>query len=168
MTARNVLLLTLLASPPAAAQSDSASPWRDPAAPRSSAWLSLLPEGEAKRKFILDCTGCRQFDARIARVRGHAPHRGPMGRGHHPHARVRGATTSFPVIAADRDPEATAAWLARHLPAREVREAPIGSATQAEITEYMMPEPQDLPHDVAVEPGGSVLVTGMFTHRLYR
>jgi virginiamycin B lyase len=168
MTARNVLLLTLLASPPAAAQSDSASPWRDPAAPRSSAWLSLLPEGEAKRKFILDCTGCHQFDARIARPGGT-----PRTEAQWVEAITRmlgyaGATTSFPVIAADRDPEATAAWLARHLPAGEVREAPIGSATQAEITEYMMPEPQDLPHDVAVEPGGSVLVTGMFTHRLYR
>ena len=38
--------------------------------PRSSAWLSLLPDGEAKRKFILDCTGCHQFDEKIARPQG--------------------------------------------------------------------------------------------------
>ena len=168
MITRNVLLLTLLASSPAAAQTDSAAPWRDPASPRSSAWLSLLPEGEAKRKFILDCTGCHQFDARIARPGGT-----PRTETQWVEAITRmlgyaGATTSFPIIAADRDPKATAAWLARHLPAGEVREAPVASATQAEITEYMLPEPQDLPHDVAVEPGGSVLVTGMFTHRLYR
>ena len=30
--------------------------------PRSSAWLTLLPDGETKRKFILDCTGCHQFN----------------------------------------------------------------------------------------------------------
>ena len=33
----------------------------------SSAWLSQLPDGETKRKFILDCTGCHQFDEKIAR-----------------------------------------------------------------------------------------------------
>jgi len=31
-----------------------------------------------------------------------------------------------------------------------------------------MPEPDDLPHDIAIERSGTVLVTGMFTHRLYR
>ena len=167
MIIRNVLLLTLLALSPAAAQTDPAS-WRDPAAPRSSAWLSLLPDGEAKRKFILDCTGCHQFDARIARPGGiprtEAQWTEAVGR----MLGYAGATTSFPVIAADRDPKATAAWLARHLPAGEVPEPPMASPARAEITEYPMPEPQDLPHDVAVEPGGSVLVTGMFTHRLYR
>lgn len=40
-----------------------------PAPPRSSAWLSRLPAGEAKRKFILDCAGCHQFDEKIARPR---------------------------------------------------------------------------------------------------
>jgi streptogramin lyase len=167
MMTRNVLLLTLLALSPAAAQTDPAS-WRDPAAPRSSAWLSLLPDGEAKRKFILDCTGCHQFDDRIARPGGtprtEAQWTEAVGR----MLGYAGATTSFPVIAADRDPKATAAWLARHLPAGEVRDSATASPARVEITEYPMPEPQDLPHDVAVEPGGSVLVTGMFTHRLYR
>lgn len=31
-----------------------------------------------------------------------------------------------------------------------------------------MPQPGDLPHDVAIEPSGSILVTGMFTDVLYR
>ena len=38
--------------------------------PRSSAWLSLLPDGVTKRKFILDCTGCHKFDEKIARPQG--------------------------------------------------------------------------------------------------
>ena len=163
-----VLLLALLAAPPAVAQTDSTAPWRDPAAPRSSTWLSLLPDGEAKRKFVLDCTGCHQFDARIARPGGR-----PRTEAEWVAAVTRmlgyaGATTKFPVIAADREPKATAAWLARHLPAGDVREVPIASPARADITEYPMPEAQDLPHDVAVEAGGMVLVTGMFTHRLYR
>ncbi|HEX5963586.1 MAG TPA: hypothetical protein VFY42_07655, partial [Gemmatimonadales bacterium] len=36
----------------------------------SAGWLSRLPDGETKRKFILDCTGCHQFDEKIARVNG--------------------------------------------------------------------------------------------------
>ena len=44
----------------------------------------------------------------------------------------------------------------------------VPTAAKATITEYPMPEPQDLPHDVVVEPDGRVLVTGMFTHVLYR
>lgn len=39
----------------------------DPSA-RSAGWLARLPDGETKRKFLLDCTGCHQFDERIARL----------------------------------------------------------------------------------------------------
>ena len=168
MTIRNVLFLTLLAVAPGAAQTPAAAPPPSLADPPSSSWLSLLPEGEAKRRFVLDCTGCHQFDAKIARPAGT-----PRSEAQWVEAITRmlgyaGATTSFPVIAAARDAKATAAWLARHLPAGEMRQAPGAPAAGAEITEYLMPVPQDLPHDVAVEPGGTVLVTGMFTHRLFR
>ena len=135
---------------------------------RSAGWLARLPDGETKRKFLLDCTGCHQFDERIARPGGK-----PRSEVGWVEAVTRmlgyaGATTSFPVIAADRDPRATAAWLARHLPAGAVAEPVLPRAAKATITEYLMPEPQDLPHDVVVEAGGSVVVTGMFTHVLYR
>ena len=139
----------------------------DPPA-RSSGWLARLPDGETKRKFLLDCTGCHQFDERIARPGGT-----PRTEAGWVEAVTRmlgyaGATTSFPVIAADRDPEMTAAWLARHLPAGPVADPLVPTAARAAITEYPMPEAQDLPHDVVVEPDGRVLVTGMFTHVLYR
>ena len=165
MLFRDVLHLTLLTAGPSATHSAGPSP-TDP--PASSAWLSLLPDGEAKRKFILDCTGCHQFDARIARPEGK-----PRTEAQWEEAITRmlgyaGATTPFPVIAADRDAAATAAWLARHLSAGEIPAAPVASPARADITEYLMPVAQDLPHDVAVEPDGRVLVTGMFTHRLYR
>ena len=139
----------------------------DPPA-RSSGWLARLPDGETKRKFLLDCTGCHQFDEWIARPGGT-----PRTEAGWVEAVTRmlgyaGATTSFPVIAADRDPKATAAWLARHLPAGPVADPVVPTAAKAAITEYPMPEAQDLPHDVVVEPDGRVLVTGMFTHVLYR
>jgi hypothetical protein len=56
-------LWLLVAAAPAAAQAPEK-------APRSSDWLTLLPDGETKRKFILDCTGCHQFDEKIARIQG--------------------------------------------------------------------------------------------------
>lgn len=136
--------------------------------PRSSAWLSRLPDGEVKRKFILDCTGCHQFDEKIARPQGK-----PRTEAQWVEAVTRmlgyaGATTSFPIIAADRDAKATAAWLAKNLSAGNVADVTLPRTSTADIKEFMMPVPQDLPHDLAIEPNGDVLVTGMFTHKLYR
>jgi len=161
-------LAILAAATPLAAQTTTFPPPPTLADPTSSAWLSALPEGEIKRRFILDCTGCHQFDGRIARPRGV-----PRTEAGWVEAITRmlgyaGATTSFPVISSGRDPRATAAWLARHVPRDPVSPAAITATGRADVTEYPLPEPGDLPHDVAVEPDGRVLVTGMFTHRLYR
>ena len=157
----------------------AAAAWRPgapPAAPplaatapaRSSAWLARLPDGEAKRKFILDCTGCHQFDERIARPQGPPRTEAQWAEAVTRMLGYAGATTSFPVIAADRDAKATAAWLAKSLAPGEVADVAVTASKQADIREYMMPEAQDLPHDVVVEPNGDVVITGMFTHRLYR
>ena len=35
------------------------------------------------------------------------------------------------------------------------------------ITEYDMPVPRDLPHDLFVDAAGEVVITGMFTHRMW-
>ncbi|HEU4681682.1 MAG TPA: hypothetical protein VFS51_08055 [Gemmatimonadales bacterium] len=136
--------------------------------PSSSAWLARLPDGEAKRKFILDCTGCHQFDAKIALAGDR-----PRTRAEWVEAVTRmlgyaGASSSFPIMAADRNPERTADWLVRYLGSRTVEQPKLPIESPAEFTEFLMPEAGDLPHDVAVEPSGAVLITGMFTHRLYR
>jgi streptogramin lyase len=135
--------------------------------PPSAAWLSLLPDGEEKRKFILDCTGCHQFDGDIALVDGRVRTEAEWAAAVTKMLGFAGATTGFPVIAADRDALATAAWLAKYV--RERPGPPAAAALgRAEVREYLMPEPGDLPHDVAIETSGSVLITGMFTHKLYR
>ena len=161
MSGRIALLLASFLTPAAAAQSDGNR------LARSSEWLSLLPDGEAKRKFVLDCTGCHQFDEKIARTNGRARTESEWAEAVSRMLGYAGATTSFPVIAADRDPKTTAAWLARHLGKKPGPVEP-GSSGKATITEFLVPDPKDLPHDLAVEPSGSILVTGMFTHRLYR
>jgi virginiamycin B lyase len=132
----------------------------------SARWLALLPDGEAKRKFILDCTGCHQFDGRIARVIGGSA----RTRDQWVDAVTRmlgfaGASTGFPVIAHDRDAAATAAWLTQHL-TREPTEAAL-TPKPGTVTEYDVSSPGDLPHDVAIDASGRVVVTGMFSHNMY-
>jgi virginiamycin B lyase len=140
--------------------------------PASSAeWLALLPDGEEKRRFVLDCTGCHQFDQQIARPKGQARTRDEWYAAVARMMTYAGATTPFPVISAYRNADATANWLSRHLTAS--RTAAPGRVTRGTVvyggmvTEFLMPEPQDLPHDVAVDRAGQVVITGMMTHRMY-
>ena len=135
---------------------------------RSSAWLSRLPDGEVKRRFILDCTGCHQFDEKIARPQGIARTEAQWTEAVTRMLGYAGATTGFPVIAADRDAKATAAWLTKSLAAGDVADVVVSPSRKADVREYLMPVAQDLPHDVVVEPDGDVVITGMFSHRLYR
>jgi virginiamycin B lyase len=82
-----------------------------------------------------------------------------------------GQGTGFPIISSWPDPEALGPWLERHLSADAV--APVIAADllpvqEPDIVEYNIPVAMDLPHDLMVDPEGQVLVTGMFTHRMYR
>jgi hypothetical protein len=56
----------------AAAQGAATPAGRDLSNASASQLLRLLPDGEVKRRFLLDCTGCRTFDARIAPPAGRA------------------------------------------------------------------------------------------------
>lgn len=132
----------------------------------SSDWLALLPAGAEKRRFVLDCTGCHQFDERIARTQGRARTAAEWEAAVARMLGYAGADSRFPVISAGRDPAATASWLARHLahaPAPRPARVPRG----AEVTEFLLPVAGDLPHDVAVDSRGRVVITGMMTHRMY-
>jgi virginiamycin B lyase len=148
----------------AAADSRHSSAW----------WLGAIPEGEAKRKFILDCTGCHQLDESHALFNGAARSRQKWSEDITRMLGFAGASTGFPVIAADRHAEQTASWLSNTLSAPDgARPEPIVAVRQladsagVRITEYNMPEPADLPHDVAVDSTGLVVITGMFSHTMY-
>ena len=155
-----------------APESVSATISAAPPSPLSSAaWLALLPDGEEKRRFLLDCTGCHQFDQQIARPNGQ-----PRTRDEWQVAVARmltyaGAATPFPVISAYRDAAATADWLSRHLTAArtpEPRRVTRGTVVYSGVvSEFLMPVAHDLPHDVAVDHDGHVIITGMMTHKMY-
>lgn len=162
--ARFTLLAAIAAAFPLPAQPT-------PTAHSSSAVLAQLPDGELKRQFIIDCTNCHQMSA------GHAyPGGKPKTQAEWSATVTRmmsfaGAHTGFPIMSAGRNPDSTAAWLARHLAAPPAGEALLRPGTvvrsDASIVEFLLPEPQDLPHDVAVDSTGQVLVTGMMTHTMY-
>jgi streptogramin lyase len=134
-------------------------------APASSAYLSLLPDGPEKRRFIVDCTGCHAFDGRVAFPDG-APRSVASWteRITSMHARF-GRGSGFPIIADPANVDSLARWLARHL----VAAPPTGTAPPRDprVTEYLVPVAGDLPHDVVVAPDGRVVVTGMFTGQMY-
>ena len=139
----------------------------------SSAYLGALPDGDEKRRFILDCGGCHQFN----RVRGEA---GPLvhGRGYWAGRTAQmlafaGADSGFPVIGVGRDADATADWLVQHLGA-EGDPLPVLTPPPFEvgpervlITEYDVPARQDLPHDLMLDPDGQIVVTGMMMGQMY-
>jgi streptogramin lyase len=134
----------------------------------ASARLAALPEGEAKRQFILDCTGCHVFHDGIA-----YPDGAPRAQAAWQDAVARmvgnfGAQSGFPVIGAGREPASTARWLVAALPRRsELKwEWQPQFERKADIREFELPESGDLPHDLAIA-GREVVITGMFTSRMY-
>ncbi|MGE0439278.1 MAG: carboxypeptidase regulatory-like domain-containing protein [Gemmatimonadales bacterium] len=131
----------------------------------SAAWLNQFPEGRERRWFILDCTGCHQFNETRS-LRNGVPR--PADAWHTDVDRMLtnfGPQSGFPIIGGAPGELDLVAWLLRHNRGRaEPAEAP-QAATGFTVTEYDLPGP-DLPHDVAVDSSGGVVVTGMFTHRL--
>jgi virginiamycin B lyase len=136
---------------------------------QSSDWLTLLPDGAEKRAFVIDCTGCHQFGEQQARPNGRWRSEAQWAEAVVRMLQYAGATTGFPVISAQRDPGATAAWLAAYLRGDPPRGRDTARALPpgASITEFPLPEAGDLPHDLAIDSAGRVIVTGMFTDRMY-
>lgn len=138
----------------------------------SSRYLGLLPEGETKRRFILDCTGCHQFDPATigvdGRLKSHAEWSAWTGQ----MLAFAGAHTSFPVMAPSRNAQATADWLVAHL-GDETRTVPdlappeVEADASVQFTEYDLPVPQDLPHDLVLDPEGRLVITGQLSGRMY-
>lgn len=134
----------------------------------SSAFLALLPDGETKRRFILDCAGCHQFDARMvlpeAVPRSHAS----WVERTEQMLSFAGANSGFPIMAPSREATSTADWLTESLTGKNA--TPVGPTevpTGFTITEYDLPQFNDLPHDVAVDGQGRVVVTGQLSGVMY-
>lgn len=135
-------------------------------------FLDLLPAGEERRRFILDCTGCHGFDWPVIsngeRVKSKAEWQTRIDQ----MLGFAGSNAGFPIMSSHRYSAPTATFLSAHVrmdalntqqAARKLDSAP----TAHEITEYPVPVPADLPHDLIVDASGSVVITGMMTGQMY-
>ncbi len=139
-----------------------------------AAWLSMLPDGETKRRFILDCTGCHVWTEDWVRAAdGSRRDAGAWATSIRKMVGMFGQGTGFPIISSWPDADALGMWLEeawRGEPdaARSSVPASLLPTSPPQITEYPIPVPMDLPHDLMVAADGEVLITGMFTHQVYR
>ena len=138
-----------------------------PPSPTSAAVLAMLPDGEEKRGFLLDCTGCHQMDVARAFPNGQARTRDEWRAIVARMISFAGWQAGFPIMSAARDADRTADFLARHLTTAPTGAPVYPTVVAADIREYDYPFAQDLPHDLAVDLDGSIVVTGMFTHRMH-
>lgn len=136
--------------------------------PSSAAWLALLPASEDRRRFVLDCTGCHQFDETRALKDGAPRSVSQWAADVQRMLGYAGPNSSFPVISTWAEGP-VAEWLAASLGSRTPPRGYGGAelATDAVVTEFDFPVAADLPHDLAVEPSGRVVVTGMFSHAMH-
>ena len=127
--------------------------------------LAVLPDGPTKRQFIIDCTGCHTFHSGIAYPGGKKRTEAEWSAAIAKMLSFAGPQSSFPVISIHASADSTARWLAASLP--ETLPSPKPRTAATEVKEFMLPAPNDLPHDVAILDDGNVLITGMFTSRMY-
>jgi virginiamycin B lyase len=135
----------------------------------SSRWLDLLPEGDRKREFTVNCGTCHEISHdRVmldGRPRSEAEWRAAI-------AMMR-AMDAYEVIPPDFDDDAYAAWLAENLSAERIQTlapAPPGNAAAlaaVEITEYDLPRDNALPHDLVIGPDRRIWITAFFYDELW-
>lgn len=170
MRLRTTIILLIATVPTVAAARWRAGQAGPPHA--SSAVLAQLPDGEFKRQFIIDCTNCHQFTEQHAYNNGAPRTRDEWATIVGRMLQFSGANTGFPIMSAGRDARTTADWLVQHLTSPPTADASRARAPHVRVerpgvVEYLLPQPNDLAHDVAVDSSGRVLVTGMFTHVMY-
>ncbi len=137
----------------------------------SSRYLALLPDGEFKRQFILDCTGCHQFDRQQIttgdRLKSEQEWRTRIDQ----MLGFAGAHTSFPIISPSRDAAVTSRWLVAALgdetaPVPEPDPLPPGD-DGVTFREYDYPNRLDIPHDLEPDPEGRLIITGQLSGSMY-
>lgn len=130
----------------------------------SSTFLSLLPDGAMKRRFIMVCTTCHEFShTRIWKdgaVRNVAKWTDAI--------ELMKKIDAYAMIPPDLKTAQYAYWLATNLsPERLASLKPPAAADPAivdgaTITEYPLPNKDELPHDVVIGPDGRIWITGFW------
>lgn len=134
------------------------------------AYLGLLPDGDEKRRFVVDCMGCHSLNARIVfDVKGAPWDEAGWKTSTDKMIAFAGHTTPFPILPPDRKADATARFVARYLTRQSIeaavaKTAPLPAPASAyTVTEWDFPDQNDFPHDLMRDGRGKILVTGMFS-----
>ena len=135
----------------------------------SSSLLSLLPEGEDKRRFLLNCAGCHEVaHGRIwkdGKVRDHAKWAEAI--------KLMKAIDVYALVSPEIDTEKYAAWLSTNLTPERLATLNPGAVVQpaiggkVTITEYPVPVASELPHDVGIGPDGRIWITAFWTNAMW-
>ena len=137
------------------------------AEPAASRFLAQLPDGPRKNRIIVDCGGCHTFASAHARKDGRERTEEEWRTAIEQMLATAGQGSSFPIISGQSDPTADARWFTEALsgaqwPEPETPRPGLAPPEGALLVEYDVPEPRDLPHDLAVDGDGQILVTGMY------
>ncbi len=135
----------------------------------SSQWLELLPDGDLKREFIVNCASCHglAFDRIMSNGRAR-----DAGQWQAAITAMRGIDV-YEVIPPDFDDDMYSRWLADHLSDEAISTlAPrvVGDAdrlAEIEITEYSLPKDDSLPHDLVIGPSGQIWITAFLYDELW-
>lgn len=141
----------------------------------SSLFLGTLPEGEEKRRFIVDCMGCHALNPRIVYSvqDGHFLSEPEWKIAVDKMLAFAGHNTPFPIMPPDRTSESTARFVSKYMTEAAISEAieklPFQSSAPEPhtITEWSLPVQQDFPHDLLRDGRGNILVTGMYSGQMY-
>lgn len=135
----------------------------------SASFLSLLPDGDMKQEFILNCGTCHEINHRKIYKDGRARDRAQWLEA----IRMMRALDVYKVIPPDFDDDRYAAWLAKSLsPERlatlkpEAAPAP-AVVSRLRISEYPLPVPTELPHDLVVGPDRRIWVTAFWSSQMW-
>jgi virginiamycin B lyase len=132
-------------------------------------WLSLLPDGNAKRRFILTCGGCHEQSYSRVFKDGHARTAGEWSTA----IELMKKIDAYKMIPESLDTTQYAGWLAKHLSVAAVASLqpvfvpgrlPLGHAI---LTEYPLPVTSDAPHDVAIGPDHRLWITAFFSNEVW-
>lgn len=135
----------------------------------SSEWLSLLPDGDRKREFIINCGTCHEIGHDRIMIDGRPRNEDEWLAA----IAMMRAMDAYEVIPPDFDDAGYAAWLAENLSAERIAAlravAPVDAQELAsvEITEYALPIAGSLPHDLVTGPDGRIWITAFFFDELW-
>lgn len=135
----------------------------------SDQWLSLLPEGDDKREFIVNCGTCHEISHDRVMLNGQ-----PRSADDWLAAiTAMRAMDVYEVIPPDFDDKRIAQWLAAHLTNDRISalapSKPTDPDTLAalEITEYELPTAMSLPHDLVIGPDQHIWITAFLNDALW-